>query len=270
MKENDYSKQFEQIIRRFPGGVSNWQVFNDFLFLSAVSMANTVPVPEKAEREKRYLSLINSYEKKEQELLAELFTVFVLAMEENPKQDFLGAMYHRLELHQQQKGQFFTPYHISEFMSKLQMDEENTRNEIKQKGYISVNDPACGAGAMLIAFANVAREENINYQKEVLFVAQDIDRTAALMCYLQLSILGCPAIVIVGDSLAKPGMHPDNEIWYTPFYYLNHWRFQSNENIQDETVLQKKSIQITASVEYLEDTEGQMKFCLEELLKKSA
>ena len=39
------------------------------------------------------------------------------------------------------------------------------------------------------------------------------------------AVLGCPAIVICGDSLAKPGFHPDNNVWYTPFYYLNEWRF---------------------------------------------
>jgi len=98
--------------------------------------------------------------------------------------------------------------------------------ELKTNHYISVNDPACGAGAMLIAFANVARRHGINYQKDVLFIAQDIDQTAALMCYIQLSLLGCPAIIIVGDSLVKPDMHPDNDFWFTPFYQLHRWKFQ--------------------------------------------
>lgn len=270
MKENDYSKRFEQIIRSFPGGLSAWQVFNDFLSLSTATFANSVPTPEREKREKDYLSLINRYGKKEQELFVELFSVFVMAMEENPKQDFLGSMYHRLDLHQEQKGQFFTPYHISEFMSKIQVDKTALQEEIERKGYISVSDPACGAGAMLIAFANVVREENINYQKYVYFEAQDIDRTAGLMCYLQLAVLGCPAVIIIGDSLAKPGMHPDNEILYTPFYYLNHWRFQSNGNVQEEIPVQENKIEITANMEYLEDTSGQMKFCLEELLEKTA
>ena len=52
-----------------------------------------------------------------------------------------------------------------------------------------MNDSACGAGAMLIAFANAAKQYGINYQKQVLFVAQDIDHTAAMMCYIQLSLL---------------------------------------------------------------------------------
>lgn len=270
MKEHDYSKRFEQIIQRFPGGVSTWQVFNDFLSLSAASLANTVPTPEREKREKEYLSLINRYGKTEQKLFVELFSLFVLAMEENPKQDFLGTMYHRLNLHQEQKGQFFTPYHISEFMAKIQVNKNALADEISQKGYISVGDPACGAGAMLIAFANVVHEENINYQKQVYFEAQDIDRTAGLMCYLQLSILGCSAAVIIGDSLLKPGMHPDNTVFYTPFYYLNDWRFQPKENAEKEKQAHKESFQVTANMQYLEDAGGQMKLCLEELLKNTA
>ena len=46
---------------------------------------------------------------------------------------------------------------------------------IEKQGWISVSDPACGAGALLIAFANECRRQHINYQTSVLFVAQDID-----------------------------------------------------------------------------------------------
>lgn len=226
MAESKYVKEFLDIFNKFGYRYSKWEVWNDFLYMAAASMANLVPTQEREEREQRYLSIINKYPKEFQNLFPELLGTVTLALSENPEQDFLGSMYHRLQLHQEQKGQFFTPYHISHFMAEINMvgvDEE----ERQRKGFITVSDPACGAGAMLIAFANVAKAHGINYQKEVLFFAQDIDLTAALMCYVQLSILGCPAIVIVGDSLVKPDFHPDNEIWYTPFYYLNHWRFHS-------------------------------------------
>ena len=49
--------------------------------------------------------------------------------------------------------------------------------QISKKGYISVNDPACGAGATLIGFANAVMAKGINYQDHILFVAQDIDQT---------------------------------------------------------------------------------------------
>lgn len=154
-----------------------------------------------------------------------MMSIVTLAMEDNPEQDFLGSFYHYLELHQEQKGQFFTPYNISRFMAEVLFEKNDARRKLEQNNYISVSDPACGAGAMLIAFANAAKRSGINYQKQVLFVAQDIDHTAAIMCYIQLSLLGCPAVVIIGDTLTKPMFHPDNDVWYTLFYHLNRWKF---------------------------------------------
>lgn len=228
-EKSDYKKEFCALMDKFAYRYSRWQVWNDFLTMSAISLANVVPGPEKEKREETYLSVINSYPKEEQEVFPEMLGIVVQALSDNPEQDFLGSLYHHLNLQQEQKGQFFTPYHISEFMSEIQFPGTGADEMPEGKGYISVNDPACGAGAMLIAFANVAKKHGINYQKQVLFVAQDIDRTAAMMCYIQLSLLGCPAVVAIGDSLAKPFPHPDNEVWCTLFYYLNQWRFASGE-----------------------------------------
>lgn len=46
--------------------------------------------------------------------------------------------------------------------------------------------------------------KNKDYKKRVLYpdgkiLAQDIDRTAVMMCYIQMSLLGCPAVVVIGD-----------------------------------------------------------------------
>ncbi len=226
MKKRDYKKEFCTLMEKFTIHYSRWQVWNDFLSLSAISLANVVPTSEKEEREEKYHSIINSYHEKEQKIFPQMLYLVVMALEENPGQDFLGSLYHHLELHQEQKGQFFTPYHICEFMAEIQFSDREADKILKEQRYISVNDPACGAGAMLIAFANVAKKHGINYQKHVLFVAQDIDHTAAMMCYIQMSLLGCPAIIVVGNGLAKPFPHPDNEVWYTLFYYQNQWRFK--------------------------------------------
>jgi hypothetical protein len=176
------------------------------------------------------------YREDEQGLFPHMLALAVKSLEANPAQDFLGTAYMALELNQHQKGQFFTPYHICEFMAEIQAtDLSGDSLDLPGKGYISVHGPACGAGAMLIGFANVARKRGINYQEKVLFVAQDIDRAVAMMCYIQLSLLGCPAIVIVGDSLASPGLQSDNETWYTPMYHLNAWRFKGREFVEAGT-----------------------------------
>ena len=162
MEKRDYKKEFCTLMDKFAFRYSRWQVWNDFLSLSAISLANVVPTPEKQEREENYRSIINSYREEEREIFSRMLGIVVLALEENPEQDFLGSLYHHLELHQEQKGQFFTPYHICEFMSEIQYTDLSADELLRGRRYISVNDPACGAGAMLIAFANVAKKHGIN------------------------------------------------------------------------------------------------------------
>lgn len=249
--KKQWDKEFIALFNRLIGKRSNWEVWNDFLTMAAIAFANVMPTYERDEREQRYLSVICSYDKEEQEIFPQLLSVLTLALEENPKQDFLGNLYISLNLNQHQKGQFFTPYHICEFMAEVQIGED-LQAEVEKKGFISVSNPACGAGALLIAFANSAREHGFNYQEKVLFVAQDIDATAAKMCYIQLSLLGCSACVIIGDSLVKPGFHPDNEVYYTPMYYMNAWRFcektEDKEISADETIMETVNETVSEAV----------------------
>ena len=152
-------------------------------------------------------------------MLAQMLSFVVMALEENPEQDFLGEMFSGLNLHNEWRGQFFTPYHIGSFMAAINL--ESAMEELKQKEYITVNDCCCGAGCLLIAFANEARKAKIDFQNRVVFVAQDLDFIAAMMCYIQLSLLGCKAIVKVGNSLADPFVPADLEgsnVWYSPMY----------------------------------------------------
>ena len=274
MEKRDYQKEFCSLIDRHASRYSRWQIWNDFLYLSAAALANVFPIPEREEREKQYLSVIGRYTAEEQKIFPEMLTIVTLALDENPEQDFLGSLYHRLELQQEQKGQFFTPYDISRFMAEIQFAGRNEKEELEQNGYISVNDPACGAGAMLIAFANATKRNGLNYQKQVLFVAQDIDHTAAMMCYIQLSLLGCPAVVIIGDTLVKPMFHPDNEVWYTPFYHLNRWRFSQHSGPEETAEVTRemeesgmpeeidKETRLPENMEFVEGMDGQFTFSL--------
>lgn len=276
--KKQWDKEFITLFNRLVGKRSNWEVWNDFLTMAAIAFANVMPTPERTEREDRYLSMIHSYEKEEQEIFPQLLSVVTMAFEDNPKQDFLGNLYTTLNLNQHQKGQFFTPYHICEFMAEIQ-NGGDLKEEVEQKGFISVSDPACGAGALLIAFANSAKAHGVNYQEKVLFVAQDIDATAAKMCYIQLTLLGCSACIIIGDSLAKPGFHPDNEVYYTPMYFLNSWRFcektkaeeiSANEAVAEtvseaviEAVVSKPSVDAAEIREaFMEEADGQFSFDL--------
>ncbi|MBQ2397129.1 MAG: N-6 DNA methylase [Bacteroidales bacterium] len=115
------------------------------------------------------------------------------------------------------------------------------KNVINEKGWASVNDPACGAGATLIAMANAMKKHNINYQNHALFVAQDIDRITGMMCYIQLSLLGCAGYVVIADTLCNPlpgkVLFPEpngnQELWFTPMYLSDVWHFRRLYNMMD-------------------------------------
>ena len=138
----------------------------------------------------------------------------------------------QLNLGNHWKGQFFTPYCVCKMMSEITCKDIDSH--IEKQGYLSICDPACGAGATLIAAANTMKKCKHNFQNHVVFVAQDIDRITGMMCYIQLSLLGCPGYVAVANTLSNPVtgnvLIPDQkkgqEFWFTPFYFRNEWEIR--------------------------------------------
>lgn len=202
----------------------------------AISIANTVDTPFRESREQTYLQRARKYFKRELDTFAEMLAEVVIALDNNTDQDFLGELFMALELGNEWKGQFFTPYSVCRAMAAMTYGED-LESKVEKQGWISVNDPACGAGALLIAFANECRRpgNEINYQTSVLFVAQDIDYLAGMMCYIQLSLLGCPGYVVIDDTLFKPSTSIDKRglipvprpnVWYTPMYFRDVWRWR--------------------------------------------
>lgn len=224
---SDPQKAFLDAFRKLTNRHRAWDAWPDFITMFACSLSNPVDKEHYDEREALYLRTIKKYNKQEQELFPEFAAQTVLALEKNPEQDFLGSIFMSLNLGNESNGQFFTPYHVCELMAEVTMDD--TVQKVEQDGYISVNDPCWGAGATLIAAIHAARKRlekvNINYQNHVLVVAQDIDMTVALMCYIQLSLLGVAGYVKIGNSLTEPITNKDSNenYWFTPMFFSPIW-----------------------------------------------
>lgn len=204
-----------------------WDIWKDFIIITACTISNAVDKSHYKEREKRYLSIIKKYNKNEQEIFPELLADTVMALEENPEQDFLGEMYMILELGYGKLQQMFTPYHVCRLMSSITIG--NIAKQVEEQGYITLNDSCCGAGATLIAGIHEIRKklekERLNFQNHVLVSGQDIEEVVALMCYIQLSLLGVAAYIKVGNSLTEPMSENDSteNYWFTPIYFSDVW-----------------------------------------------
>lgn len=232
-------KEFLDVFRTLCRSRSSWQVWADLMSVFACTLSNAVDRSGKhyGPREREYGECIRRLGGVE--VPAKLFAVIVEALERNPEQDFLGKMYMNLELGNHWKGQFFTPYNICKLMSEMTI--RNASAEIDRRGYVSICDPACGAGATLIAAANTLHRQRGDFQHHVLFVGQDIDRVAAQMCYIQLSFLGCAGYICVGNTLTNPQtghvLFPEEkegqEIWYMPMFMSQIWDGRRRVHMMD-------------------------------------
>lgn len=228
--KSGHQSNIVKLLNSLEGRQSRWQIWQDFITMSAIAISNCVDAIHRDEREKSFELIAKKYSESEKNVFAQMLAEVVNGMEENPDQDFLGELFMGLELGNDWKGQFFTPYSVCRMMAAISCTDV-FRDTVKEKGWVGVNDPACGAGALLLAFANECKTQNVNFQTSVLFVAQDLDLLAGLMCYIQLSLLGCPGYVVIGDSLCNPstsydarGLLPkDQDIWYTPMYCSAIW-----------------------------------------------
>ena len=225
--KTDSKKEFLRVFNQLTNRHRSWDVWRDFIVMYACALSNPMDKQHYDERETLYLRTIKKYNKQEQPLFSELAAHTVMALEDNPEQDFLGSIFMSLNLGNQHNGQFFTTYHVCELMAEVTMQDSVLK--IEEEGYITINDPCCGAGATLIAGVHADKKRlekaGYNYQNHILVVAQDIDMTVALMCYIQLSLLGVAGYVKVGNSLTDPITANDSKenYWYTPMYFFPTW-----------------------------------------------
>jgi type I restriction-modification system DNA methylase subunit len=181
--------------------------------------------------EEQYMAVVNKYKKEELDIICKLYAVTVQELNIKPY-DFLGAVYQRLNINNKQNGEFFTPPHISELMARVALNDIG--GLIDKKGLISICEPSCGAGVMLIEAVNVIQELNYDPRKVMCFQATDINRICFNMCYIQMSQLGIAGEVIHGNTITgeiwESRITPQERVYYTYRKYC--FDNQSKEDVK--------------------------------------
>ena len=212
----------EEIIRQFEKLAKEkdmWQVYRDFLEITAITISNAYDIIHSKEREERYMDIAKTYTPEQLNEFSKIMVMLVLEMEKE-SQDILGRVFMELGLGSKWTGQVFTPQHLADILAETTFKED----EIKEKGYMTVNDPAVGGGATIIALVRTMLKRGYNPQKQLFVICGDLDIKAVQMTYIQLSLLGIPAIVKNQDALTMETM----SIWYTPTCPLGIWRFKND------------------------------------------
>ncbi|MDJ0337442.1 N-6 DNA methylase [Cryobacterium sp. PH31-O1] len=204
------------------------QVFGDFCELAALAIRNTVDLNCHAEREERYARIIGEYSSGEALRFGEILGKLTEHLS-GDLSDVLGQLYMSLELGSDDMGQYFTPFDVSRMIA--QMTCTGFEEVLATQAFITVSEPTCGSGGMIVALADRMRAAGFNYQKQLHVTAQDLERTSVHMTYIALSLLHIPAVVIHGNTLTIEVL----DSWYTPAHILGGWcgRLRAREAVRE-------------------------------------
>jgi hypothetical protein len=199
-----------------------YTVLCDFFELSAIAIRNAVDYsPIRQEYEERYLQTAKKYTKEQLLCISQALGVLITEISnavdgKGGFYDWAGEIYMDSETYNKNVGQFFTPYHISQVMAKVALDATDIKRRIAEDAdtVITINEPTCGAGGLIVAAIETLHRMGVNYAWNTFVDCTDIDPRCVQMTYLTLSLLGVPAVVRLGDSL----MMEYRETWFTPAY----------------------------------------------------
>jgi type I restriction-modification system DNA methylase subunit len=198
----DLRKQFIKVFDDLARHRERHDVLADFLEMAFCAIRKkTLPAGAEADAiEERYMAVVRRNKPEDvRQAIPKLFGITALAVQDGGC-DFLGQVVVELELPSQHMGQFFTPYDVSRMIAELTLD--TVEEIIAEQGFVTVQEPACGAGGMIIAAADVLARKGFDVARQLYVEAIDISPLCFRMSYLQASLRGIPAAIRRGNTLS--------------------------------------------------------------------
>jgi type I restriction-modification system DNA methylase subunit len=192
MKPKSQPRDFRKILERLSHRHDTRRVFEAFTRLTACALAAQTREPE-------YLDEAKRWERPDLDLFVEAFAALVIEMENHPFEDLIGGCYMDFALSskgQQWNGEFHTPKAVCDLMAQMTL---SALESLPAEGPITVCEPACGAGAMILSLAGACPPE---VRRRLRVTAIDINRTACDMAFINTTLWGVPTRIIHGNALS--------------------------------------------------------------------
>jgi type I restriction-modification system DNA methylase subunit len=207
-KKKSQPSDFRRILEHISHRHDTRRVFDAFTRLSGCALAAQT-------REAEYLEEAKRWERQELDLFAEALGALVIEMETRPFEDIIGGYYLEFALSQkgqQWHGEFHTPKPICDLMAKMALAGMEL---LPAEGPITVCEPACGAGAMILSLGQACSPE---VRQRLRVTAIDVSRTACDMAFINTTLWGVPTRVIHGNALSM-------ECWaaWSNIHYIMPW-----------------------------------------------
>lgn len=224
---SDHRKQFIKAFESLTHHRERHDVFADFLDLAVCAIRKTTLPPGQAADaiEAQYMAVVKRNAPEDvRKKIPTLLGITALAVQEGGC-DFLGQVVGDLELLNDRMGQFFTPYDVSRMIAEMTLQDAGA--VIREKGFVTVAEPACGAGGMVIAAADVLAKQGFDIAQQLYVDATDVSATCFKMTYLQASLRGIPATIRRGNTLSREMFDHAHTPAFLPFYLAHRAAFDA-------------------------------------------
>jgi hypothetical protein len=177
-------------------------VFADFMEMAYCAIAKTTTTGETADAiEARYMAIVARHKPDDIRKMPELLGIIASELGgQYAGGDFLGSVVGELELLNGNMGQFFSPFALCKLMAEMQLSDVG--ETIKDRGFVTLSEPASGAGGMILAAADVIASKGFDVSQTLYVDATDLASLCFHMTYVQLSLRGIPATVRRGNTLS--------------------------------------------------------------------
>ena len=201
MDQSEHQKQFLKIFHSIGRHYTRYERFADFLELATCAIRKTTvpPGPDADAFEERYMKVVARYPADDIRAMPKLLALTQLAVGSGGC-DFLGEIASQLELLDASLGQLITPYPLSRMIAEMTLQDPAPL--IAERGFITLQEPASGAGGMIIAAADVIEKQGFDPHSCLYAEALDVASLCFKMTYLQLSLRGIPATVRHANTLS--------------------------------------------------------------------
>lgn len=216
---NEMHKRFIKTLEGLAGRRSVVDAFSDVCAALACGIEQLSPNPQ--EREERFASTMAKYDADDRRVFGKLLAIVVQALELS-RESFLGPVLEEIGASNTRNGQFLTPVDLAKLMGRIVSAPTATVAKHRPGELVTLNDPACGAGVLMIQTAEELVQAGVP-KRDVYIICGDIDIRACDMTFIELSLLGYAARIEHEDALS---MKEYSRPRYTPGYFLygTQWR----------------------------------------------
>jgi hypothetical protein len=216
MRPAQCRKEFLRIVDRIGRHHNRYERFADFLELATCAIRKTtiLPGPDADALEERYMNVVARYPADDIRAMPELLALAQLAAARGGC-DFLGGLATEMQILDTRLGQFITPYDLSRLMAEMTLADAPAI--IAERGFVTLQEPASGAGGMVLAAADVLEKKGFDPRSALYAEATDVASLCFKMTYLQLAARGVPATVIHGNALSRETIERAHTPAFLPF-----------------------------------------------------